>query len=157
MDQVKFVCLSRPCHFNFFNGCLPQILVGPFLHTLTQLFIKFTLGNNNCKWSKTGMEKQCTCHSFSIKFTKVIGNFKNLFGKLGLFRGLVNKEKTFVVFWKNSSFVFLTSPRLKAYRLISSLYRDQVKKTLYLLEAMLLCMCDMNLINWLLPHSHRHN
>ena len=39
-----------------------------------------------------------TCHSFSIKFTKVIGNFKNLFGKLGLFRGLVNKEKTFVVF-----------------------------------------------------------
>ena len=55
MDQVKFVkdslwkvwigmvyldmvCLSRPCHFKFFKGCLPQILLGPLLNTLTQVF-----------------------------------------------------------------------------------------------------------------------
>ena len=46
MDQVKFVedildecvvCWGRPYHFKFFKGCLPQILLGPFLNTLTQL------------------------------------------------------------------------------------------------------------------------
>ena len=46
MEQVKFVedrlqnilsdmvCLGRPYHFKFFKGCLPQILLGPFLSTL---------------------------------------------------------------------------------------------------------------------------
>ena len=45
MDQVKFVedslqkieviwsALSRPYDFKFFKGCLPQILLGPFLNT----------------------------------------------------------------------------------------------------------------------------
>ena len=28
--------LGRPYHFNYFRGCLPQILLGPFLNTLTQ-------------------------------------------------------------------------------------------------------------------------
>ena len=31
------VCLGRPYHFNFFKGCLPQILLGPFLNTLTHI------------------------------------------------------------------------------------------------------------------------
>ena len=31
-------CLSRPYHFKFFKGCLPQILLGPFLNTLTHVF-----------------------------------------------------------------------------------------------------------------------
>ena len=39
MDQVKFVKdslgLCSPQHFKFFEGCLPQILFGPFLNTLT--------------------------------------------------------------------------------------------------------------------------
>ena len=51
MDQVKYaedsllkirsdtVCLGRPYHFRFFKGCLPQILFGPFLNTLTYLTI----------------------------------------------------------------------------------------------------------------------
>ena len=34
------VCLSRPCDFNFFKGCLPQILSGPFLNTLTQIIVQ---------------------------------------------------------------------------------------------------------------------
>ena len=29
------VYLSRPYHFKFFKGCLPQILFGLFLNTLT--------------------------------------------------------------------------------------------------------------------------
>ena len=45
MDQVKFVegsfynmlCLSRPYHFKFFKGCLPQISIGPFLNTLSHM------------------------------------------------------------------------------------------------------------------------
>ena len=31
------VCLSRPYHFKFFKGCLPQISLGPFLNTLSQI------------------------------------------------------------------------------------------------------------------------
>ena len=36
MDQKKN-CLSRPYHFRFFKGCLPQILLGPSLDTLSQM------------------------------------------------------------------------------------------------------------------------
>ena len=36
-------CLSRPYHFKFFKGCLPQILLGPFLNTLTHLFLNFII------------------------------------------------------------------------------------------------------------------
>ena len=31
--------LSRPYHFNFFKDCLPQILLGPFLTTLTHIML----------------------------------------------------------------------------------------------------------------------
>ena len=31
------VCLSRPYHFKFFEGCLPQILLGPLLNTLPHM------------------------------------------------------------------------------------------------------------------------
>ena len=33
------VYLSRPYHFKFFKGCLPQIVLVPFLNTLSHLFI----------------------------------------------------------------------------------------------------------------------
>ena len=33
---------SRPYHFKFFKGYLPQILLCPFLNTLTQLLLKTT-------------------------------------------------------------------------------------------------------------------
>ena len=35
------VCLSRPYHFKFFKGCLPQMLLGPFLNTLIDMFSDF--------------------------------------------------------------------------------------------------------------------
>ena len=53
VDQVKFVedslskirsdmvCLSRPYHLKIFKGSLPQILLSPFLNTLTQVFQSF--------------------------------------------------------------------------------------------------------------------
>ena len=31
---------TRPYHFKFFKGCLPKILLGPFLNTLTQLSLE---------------------------------------------------------------------------------------------------------------------
>ena len=35
------VCWGRPCHFKFFKDCLPQILLGPFLNTLSHLIVSF--------------------------------------------------------------------------------------------------------------------
>ena len=32
------VCLRRPYRFKFFKGFLPQVLLGPFLNTLSQIF-----------------------------------------------------------------------------------------------------------------------
>ena len=34
------VCLSRPYPFKIFKGCLPQILLGPFLNALSHMFFK---------------------------------------------------------------------------------------------------------------------
>ena len=34
--------LSRPYHFKFFKGCLPQISLGPFLNNLSQILINFS-------------------------------------------------------------------------------------------------------------------
>ena len=31
--------VHRPYHFKFHKGCLPQILLGPFLNTLFQMFL----------------------------------------------------------------------------------------------------------------------
>ena len=38
MRQSIQECLSRPRSFKFFKGCLPQILLSPFLNTLSQLY-----------------------------------------------------------------------------------------------------------------------
>ena len=35
--------LKRPYHFKFFKGCLPQILLGPFLNTLSHILRLFFL------------------------------------------------------------------------------------------------------------------
>ena len=39
------VYLGRPYHFIFFKGSLPQILLGPFLNTLTHLLKKSLIEN----------------------------------------------------------------------------------------------------------------
>ena len=40
-----FFCLSRPYHFKFFKGCLQQILLGPFLNTLSQMIFMISEGH----------------------------------------------------------------------------------------------------------------
>ena len=47
------VCLSRPCHFKFFKSCLPQVLPGPFLNTLSHML----LGQLKVFWSRESLLK----------------------------------------------------------------------------------------------------
>ena len=39
MVASDMVCLSRPYDFKLFKGCLPQILLGPFLNTLSHILV----------------------------------------------------------------------------------------------------------------------
>ena len=58
-DQVKFVEGSlRPCHFKIFKSCLPQILLDPFLNTLTQISI-LHLNSLNCNRNFHNFAKFC--------------------------------------------------------------------------------------------------
>ena len=50
------VCPSKPYHFKLFKGCLPQILPGPFLNTLTQ--IQFYLKNPRICYKETETQPQ---------------------------------------------------------------------------------------------------
>ena len=69
MDQVKFMeDLGRPYYFKFFKGCLPQILLGPFLNTLTHMIYSFSL---NMSIFTTGQ--------LSGKFFKVRSHWKMCF------------------------------------------------------------------------------
>ena len=44
LKNLKWYSLPRrPYHFKFFNGCLPQVLLGPFLNILTQMIITFLI------------------------------------------------------------------------------------------------------------------
>ena len=79
------VCLSRHCLVKFFKGCLPQILLGPFLNTLTQrkirkkilamtvtlqLLVTFYL-NEEQKWNEVLINKDQaarTCKKLDKKF-----------------------------------------------------------------------------------------
>ena len=37
VQSIEYLTLSRPDPFKFFKGCLPQILLGPILNTLSHL------------------------------------------------------------------------------------------------------------------------
>ena len=45
LKTFKMVCLSRPYPFKFFKGCFPQILLGPFLNTLSHMKMFFLHGS----------------------------------------------------------------------------------------------------------------
>ena len=38
-QPFDMACLSRPHYFKFFKGCLPQILLGPFLNTFSHILL----------------------------------------------------------------------------------------------------------------------
>ena len=39
------VCLSRPYPLKFFKGYLPKMLLGPFLNTLSQIYLHIDIPN----------------------------------------------------------------------------------------------------------------
>ena len=75
MDQVKFMedSLYRPYHFKFFKGCLPHILLVPFLNTLTQISsqMKIQWGNYNKKYWNTWRIKRENLKEVLIALMKV--------------------------------------------------------------------------------------
>ena len=47
------ICLSRPYPFKFFKGCLPKILLGLLLNTLSYMFLRTVMANEEiCQLSK---------------------------------------------------------------------------------------------------------
>ena len=46
-NLLKTAFKSRPYHFNFFKDCLPQILFGPFLNTLTHINYRLLFCKHN--------------------------------------------------------------------------------------------------------------
>ena len=67
------VCLSRQYHFNFFKSCLPQILLGPYLNTLTQMSAKVVLCKVFISWqlfAYKSIEHLFARRIFSMYFTK---------------------------------------------------------------------------------------
>ena len=90
-------CLSRTYHFKSFKGCLPHILLGPFLKTLTQMLVV-------CKekvYLSTIMKRICRTfnmvhlHDVSIIYVQNQPEWyqKINFLKLGKFSRLVPNDK----------------------------------------------------------------
>ena len=89
-EWTKEDSLSRPCPFKFFKGCLPQILLGPFLNTLSHLLV-FLLRNSHWRCSvrkgvlrkfakftgkqaRNFIKKQTLVQAFSCEFCEISKN-----------------------------------------------------------------------------------
>ena len=90
------VCLSRPHRFIFFKGCLPQVLLGPFLNTLTHIIIQFSIKNGrwvdnkhpmNSKWSVIQQLKIwfSSVRNFQLNKKRSLGNNFTCIGKNYMF------------------------------------------------------------------------
>ena len=82
------VCLSRPYHLNFFKGCLPQILLGTFLNTLSRIFLSsdtlyiYSTSNGNLLYYM--MEGECFFSQERCKY-KMDVTFSNNIWNLELY------------------------------------------------------------------------
>ena len=63
------VCLSRPYQFKFFKGCLPQISLGPFLNTLSHLWLRVS------KWLKSEAHSEPYPTSNMELYVKLVNSF----------------------------------------------------------------------------------
>ena len=96
------VCLSRPHRFKFFKGCLPQVLLGPILNTLTHIIIQFSMKNGkwvdnkhpmNSKWSvfdswkfdSVPQEIYLSVRNFQLNKKRSLGNNFTCIGKNCMF------------------------------------------------------------------------
>ena len=63
------VYLNRPYHFKFFKDCLPQILLGPFLNTLFQIFFpQFVLKNYSKVVTRLVFKKLMLNNKYMLKY-----------------------------------------------------------------------------------------
>ena len=84
MDQIKFVednlCLNRPYPFKFCKGCLPQILLGSFLNTLSHVNHPLSSTNinmeNHKKWPILVVSGNTNKNYILIHFYLVLLTFK---------------------------------------------------------------------------------
>ena len=111
MNQVKFVddqikCKiwsGRPHRFKFFQGCLPQTLLGPFLNTLTHTSLLFPSECCITFWSSC-FDVEISAKIFPTLFSgpskgfmkTVDGHFKNAVNLLWTFQ-IKNVSS---IFWK---------------------------------------------------------
>ena len=92
------VCWSKPYHFKFFKGCLLQILLGPFLNTLSHMYFQLM----PCvQWLFLNLTEEIALRSFSGM--ALLKNFAKFTGKQH-FRTLL-----FNPFWPSLAFPIETS------------------------------------------------
>ena len=70
-------CLSRPYYFKVFKGCLPQILLCPFLNTLSQIFTKVAslscgLTSSETFLKQTIFKRAASSLTFAVNYLIVI-------------------------------------------------------------------------------------
>ena len=64
------VLLGRPYHFKFFKDCLPQILLGPFLKTLTHIVFLMLNGVHTSNPVESLNPSDITTVRWSTSFSK---------------------------------------------------------------------------------------
>ena len=68
-------CLSRPYHFTFFKGCLPQIPLGPFFNSLLHIKVENIAQIANA-WT--------ICFCYHLFWYRFYGDAKTIFQKMRL-------------------------------------------------------------------------
>ena len=53
------VCLGKPYHFKFYKGWVSQILLGPFLNTLFQIYLRISTGSKGFHAVSNSLYKPC--------------------------------------------------------------------------------------------------
>ena len=73
--------LSRPYPFNFYISCLPQILLGPLLYTLSQMFEiwKLSLSFDGLTWTTCSPISNLFCHHHQVLIVAIFDQIFDIF------------------------------------------------------------------------------
>ena len=112
------VCLSRPYPFNFFKGCLPQVLLVPFLNTCSHiLFVAKILKTNQ------GVFREFSCRNWINEVMLQKYFFKRTAGSR------VHRDKGHYSFemQKNDQYYVIATLHSPCYEITQTLYADKIK------------------------------
>ena len=127
------VCLGRPHHFRFFKGSHPQILIGPFLNTLTHIL-----------WHHHSPDRTSQIYSrlLVVKWGKeesysVANNCNSFFGFIYLLINVMFKGTFLIKIYPQVLFYgyLLNHQVIKRYRVNDALHMSNVKKLLLCLDV----------------------